>query len=75
MSTPKGLFNPNPNGEEQIFRNAADLEALGIQEAPVAGRWSLVYSTQTSGESEEERNCFFGGLWRVLRRFLELEAV
>lgn len=40
--------------EEEIFRKAKELEDLGLTESPVAGRWSLVYSTQTAADVKQE---------------------
>ncbi|CAK9083923.1 unnamed protein product [Durusdinium trenchii] len=58
--------------QEEIFRKAKELEDLGLTESPVAGRWSLVYSTQTAADVKQEESIFStltAALYRLFFRF------
>lgn len=68
----RDLLKAVANGaQEQIFQCAKDLEALNVTDAPIGGRWSLVFSTQTSGDAQEETlfSAITAGLYRVFFRF------
>ena len=58
--------------QQRIFQDAQALEALNVTDAPVVGRWSLVFSTQTSGDEQEDgmvgknSQCWFGSAQETL---------
>jgi len=58
--------------QEEIFQKAEALESLNVMDASVAGRWSLVFSTQTDPSDTQEETLFSvvtAALYRVFFRF------
>lgn len=66
-----GAVEVNELKRDLLKAVANGAQALNVTDAPIGGRWSLVFSTQTSGDAQEETlfSAITAGLYRVFFRF------